>query len=326
MEWRIYEFNPNSFPLFSVLALNMNMNFKKKPRAPPGSGRAILFTNARDEPNMVEWAVHHLLLGFYTIIIFDHLSKRPIREQFIRKTPQTPQWLDARIQVIPISWDNPVKLRLMQLAVEFAKKRNYDWMLYLDADEYLCLPRYRGVPHLLSKCVGVDELAVNWVMFGTNYLETTPAVPAEYHGRFQQEQGAGILSHFTKSRPNLDQHVKSFVRPHAVKHVSSPHFWHIYEPHRMATLHKMPMRSPYYWDKMGERIPVSQAWGYVAHYVHQSRESYLSRKIKLPTDDTGGMRGDISHEIHTLYNEIPNTQVKDLYLQNIENFLVSKGC
>ena len=38
----------------------------------------VLFTNARDEPNIAEWIAHHLLLGFDKIIVFDHLSKVPI--------------------------------------------------------------------------------------------------------------------------------------------------------------------------------------------------------------------------------------------------------
>ena len=42
------------------------------------NGQTILFTNARDEPNISEWVAHHLLLGFDKIIVFDHLSTVPI--------------------------------------------------------------------------------------------------------------------------------------------------------------------------------------------------------------------------------------------------------
>ena len=41
----------------------------------------ILFTNARDEPNIAEWIAHHLLLGFDKIIIFDHMSIEPIENK-----------------------------------------------------------------------------------------------------------------------------------------------------------------------------------------------------------------------------------------------------
>lgn len=288
--------------------------------------RTILFTNARDESNIVEWAVHHLLLGFDTIVIFDHLSNPPLSNQFVTLNKSGKKgWLDARIAVHSIHWQNPVKLRLMRLAVDFAKSRKYDWMLYLDADEYLYLPKYRGVPHLLQQCKSADELAINWVMFGTNFMESAPPIPMEYRGRFAQEQGPGILAHFTRSREYLDKHVKCFVRPRAVKQITSPHFWVIFQPSRMATLHRMPMRPPYFWDSFGgDKIPVAQAWGYLAHYVHQSRETYVSRKIRLPADDTGGMRGDNSQTIHELYNEVENTQVRDRYLTIIEAFLRDK--
>ena len=41
--------------------------------------KVVLFTNARDEPNIAEWIAHHLLLGFDKVFVFDHLSKEPIQ-------------------------------------------------------------------------------------------------------------------------------------------------------------------------------------------------------------------------------------------------------
>ena len=42
----------------------------------------VLFTNARDEPHIKEWAAHHLLLGFDYIFITDHLSVDPLTHVF----------------------------------------------------------------------------------------------------------------------------------------------------------------------------------------------------------------------------------------------------
>ena len=41
-----------------------------------------LFTNARDEKHIREWAAHHLLIGFDRIFIFDHKSKTSLKEVF----------------------------------------------------------------------------------------------------------------------------------------------------------------------------------------------------------------------------------------------------
>ena len=46
----------------------------------------ILFTNARDEPNIAEWVAHHLLLGFNKIVIFlKYDSIQKFRSSSIKK-------------------------------------------------------------------------------------------------------------------------------------------------------------------------------------------------------------------------------------------------
>jgi hypothetical protein len=41
--------------------------------------KVMLFTNARNEIHIKEWAAHHLLIGFDKIIIFDHKSDIPLK-------------------------------------------------------------------------------------------------------------------------------------------------------------------------------------------------------------------------------------------------------
>ena len=41
--------------------------------------KVALFTNARDEDNILEWVVHHIGLGFDHIYIIDHLSEIPLK-------------------------------------------------------------------------------------------------------------------------------------------------------------------------------------------------------------------------------------------------------
>jgi hypothetical protein len=41
-----------------------------------------VFCNARDEKNIKEWAAHHLLIGFNSVIIFDHKSIQPLTDVF----------------------------------------------------------------------------------------------------------------------------------------------------------------------------------------------------------------------------------------------------
>jgi hypothetical protein len=102
----------------------------------------ILFTNARDEQNIAEWIAHHLLLVFDKVVVFDHLSKVPISSLF--KTD-----FNGRLNIISVNGVGNIKINLMKDALEIASKGNYNWMLYLDADEFLNLNGFIGVKEYL---------------------------------------------------------------------------------------------------------------------------------------------------------------------------------
>jgi hypothetical protein len=205
-------------------------------------------------------------------------------------------------------WNNPVKIRLMQTAIKLSRSISADWMLYLDADEFLVLPRYKNVLHFLSRYTEYDSVSINWLMFGTNNLIKDP-------------EGL-IIDNFTRSSRILDHHVKSFVRPMEAINAHNPHFFNIYEPSRRIGMnnHIVKVGSPFH------SFPVNYwyAPAYIAHFVHQSEETYMKRKVLLPTDDTGAMRGDNRAQVHSLYNDIENLQVKGLYSENLNKFLQVK--
>jgi hypothetical protein len=258
--------------------------------------KVVLFTNARDEKNIKEWAAYHLLLGFHNIVIFDHKSKIPIS--------QVLKGFDRRVMVVRCMWDNPVKMKLMNMSIKLSKSIRADWMLYLDADEFLVLPRYKNVVDLLSRYREYDSVSVNWLMFGTNNIIKDPE--------------GFIIDNFTKCSRLLDNHVKSFVRPIEAINAHNPHFFNIYDTSRRIGMNNriVGVGSPFH------SFPVHYLYApaYIAHYVHQSEETYLNRKVFLPTDDTGAMRGDNRAQVHYLYNDIENLQVKNLYSKRLRGF------
>jgi hypothetical protein len=256
-----------------------------------------LFCNARDEINIKEWAAHHLLIGFDIIIIFDHKSKKSLKEIF--------QNFDRRVNIIKIDLEtNNIKLILMNKAKEIAKRFNMDWFIYLDADEFLILNKsFRGVKHLLNAYSYADSIGINWLMFGSNNFVNDPS---------------GLLfENYIRSQKKLDQHVKSFVRPNEIKNCVNPHFYNMKNPSRMLGIDFKIMKNPYYFNNID--IPFYKAPAYIAHYVYQSEESYKRRKINLKGDD-GTIRSDIGIEIHNLYNDTINIQPQK-YVKNIKNFL-----
>jgi hypothetical protein len=260
------------------------------------STRTILFTNARDEKNMKEWVTHHLLLKFDIIYIFDHKSMIPLKNQFRN--------FSKRVIIERVELDNPVKLPLMNRAVKIAKRLGVDWMLYLDADEFLVLNKFVGVKHLLQNYNFANSLGINWLMFGSSYHKKDPV--------------GLIVENYTKSVETIDQHVKTFVRPEYVLSVTNPHFYNVIFPNRMFSMNLKNMSSNgafNIWNISYKDVPA-----FVAHYVNQSEESYINRKIKLPLDSHNTFRS-VDKQMHQHYNDVDNFLVKNKYASRIKHFL-----
>ena len=260
-----------------------------------------LFTNVRDEKHIREWVVHHLLLGFHNIVIFDHKSKIPIKGNLEK--------MSKRITVINASNINDnVKIRLMNVATLISKQNKFDWMIYLDADEFIILNNpYNNISQLLTMYEPrAHSLAINWVMFGSNFLKKDP--------------DGLILENYVRCNETINSHVKSFVKPKEVTRATNPHYYNIKNKNRYFTLQNTILRNQYHFNTRNLHYATVPA--YIAHYVNQSEESYINRK-SLPRDDTGGKRNLISfNELHKEYNNSINNYPNERYSANIKKVLL----
>ncbi len=270
-----------------------------KPKIDRTAKKVGLFCNARDEKNIKEWAAHHLLIGFDIIVIFDHKSLKPLSDVFSN--------FDKRVSIIKTELpDGNIKTKLMNDAINISKKIDLDWFIYLDADEFLILNnKFKGVKHFLDTYSYADSIGVNWLMFGTNHLINEPS--------------GLILENYTKSSKTLDQHVKSFVRPGEVIHSDNPHYYKIKNPYKMLSLTFNIMTNPQCFNKLLTNMPYYRSPAYIGHYVYQSEETYIERKINS-IGDNGIRRANLGKEIHKHYNDVENLQPQK-YIKQIKEFL-----
>jgi hypothetical protein len=256
--------------------------------------RTILFTNARDEKNILEWVVHHWKFSFDTIYIFDHKSIVPI-ESVVKNVPN--------VEVQRCDGDSD-KGDFIRHAVAQSANGGYDWMLYLDADEFLVLNHDDHIIHFLGRYAGFDQIGVNWLLFGSNYREE------------RLKEGETILGAYTRSDYNLDQHIKTFLHLRNGPHTRAfnPHCYDLdFMGHSVGTNHEKLHPETPWWFKHSQHW--TQVNAFIAHYVYQSYEEYLQRKIVLPRDDlVGAFRTpDTRERIHSLYNQDDNPYLRDKY-------------
>lgn len=263
--------------------------------------RTILFTNARDEDNIEEWIIHHRLLGFDTIYVIDHLSVDPLMSKL---GSLGLDYLITERSNVPNH--NGLKGAFVTKAVTYAKLHNYDWMLYLDADEFLVLPRDATVADFLQRFPGVDQIGVNWWMFGSNYHDAHPK---------------GLLMHnFTRCEQKIHGCIKSFVRPQMVLHAGTAHFYTIPPTAVARTMQGLPLDKGSPWNRID--IPLEECIAYVAHYYNQSYAKYIQRKIALPRDDINEFRDEITkQDLHYRANNTINTYLADHYAPQVQNEL-----
>ena len=261
-----------------------------------------LFCNARDEKNMKEWAAHHLLLGFDTIIIFDHKSVIPLSHVF--------ECFDPRVIIIRIDSNMPnIKNFLNNKAIIISKQLNLDWFIYLDADEFFILNKignikFKNIKHFLKAYSHADSIGVNWLMFGSNF--------------FVEDPKSGLLmENYKRSSLLLDQHVKSFVRPNKIDSCDHPHYYNLFPQSKILGIDFNCITEPLCFHPVN--IPFYKAPAYIAHYIYQSEESYYNRKIRILSDG-GDKRESLGKEIHNSYNNVLNYHPQR-YVPRIKNFL-----
>lgn len=265
--------------------------------------KVMLFTNARDESHIKEWASHHLLLGFDIVYIFDHKSISPIKNEFVN--------FKNRVVVERCEMELPVKLPLMQRAADIAKSAGAHWFIYLDADEFIILNSYPNVKRMILEFPFAHSIAINWLYFGTNFhVKEPPGL---------------ILENYTKSDLLLDKHVKTFVKTQFVVKSENPHYYRMQRGCRHISINRKIMNpkelSFNLWN-----VEYSQSPAYVAHYIFQAEEIYINRKIKLPTDDTGNIRTKCE-DIHNYnnFNGCENKEPLNKYASKIKEFIDKIG-
>jgi len=257
----------------------------------PKQKKTVLFVNVRDEPNIKEWIIHHLLLGFDCIYIFDHQSTVPLEEELYN--------FDPRVTTIRVSSTRSnIKNCCINLAILISKSIKPDWILYLDADEFLVLNKWNSVSELLSYFDHADLIGINWLMFGTSgHISTPPGL---------------IIDNYTKCDKLLNPHIKSFVRPSKIVNFKSPHTYRIINVSNCYSVYnKQVPISPF----IESNLEYSSAPAYIAHYYTQSEESYNSRKVNRAMDMGSFRKADPN--LHRIHNEVENLSVREKYSKNI---------
>jgi glycosyltransferase involved in cell wall biosynthesis len=156
-----------------------------------------------------EWIAFHGLAGFDTQIIFDNASDDGtaalIRNAARRYDIRFHDWTDRSRDSQTLAYNAACE----------AYRQEFDWIAFLDSDEFFVTTETVPVNQFLARFEGWSAIAVNWAVYGANgHAEAPPGLVTENFTRRADEN-------FFPAR-----HVKSIVRPALALRCGNPHyFW-----------------------------------------------------------------------------------------------------
>lgn len=266
----------------------------------------ILSTNVRDENNILEWIIYHLLIGFDRILIIDHMSKVPVSSVIEKYS------FKNRVDIITSNKTGPVKLYFLnEIVIPYMKQNCKKYFIHLDGDEYINLnDNYDNIKDLLDS-FPYDILTLNWITFGSNHKEKNDN---KYKCLLPTYTRCGtninfFYKCFVKMTPNLDK----FVNPHHIINKGNTKYTNIKEQQFTTienTMSNYNSMKPHY--ESFKDIPA-----FINHYSIQSKEDYNKRKVKRPRDDIFVAR-EFRKKDYMNNNDIVYDNLNQKYYKTIE--------
>lgn len=274
----------------------------------------LIAMNCKDEPNITEWVIYHALMRFTRIVIFDDLSSTPIEDELLKSDRCIrPLLADLGITLVIYRFSSQ-KGEYLRIALREARSHQMDWMIYIDADEYIVTGRYGTVTNLIysapSTCQGI---ALFWKCFGSSFLDHNPR-PGQ------------CIPMYTQSERGFSPKLKTLARVSAIYRFRSPHHYEfhdgspeIWEPNTDQWIPNTPIQMPP--EMSGESAVATPT--FLAHYTQQSWSCFRRRRCR-PRDDTGTIRSfDFSLQedrsapdaFHALYNDVTEHGVRQCFFR-----------
>lgn len=230
-----------------------------------------------EEDYLEEWVQWHSDLGFHDIYIQDN-SDKPSDFQM------------NRVKVVHF----PGRAAQMPAYNNFLERFGhlYDWVLFIDIDEFLVLRKHRNVEKFLEEYGSRGGgLGLNWIVFGSSGHILQSSEPVRH--RFV----------WRSAKPST--HIKSFVKPAHVERINNPHF--------------AKYKSGYKCQSSSGN-PIDQAWNHsldediavIHHYFTKSAQEFVQKRNRGRSDN-GSIRDLSEFRMQdTLYNDtIDVSAIKD---------------
>lgn len=274
----------------------------------------IVATFKNESDYIIEWVSYHLSIGIDSFYIANNNSTDDTEVLLSN--------LQSKGVIKYINYDTPVGYTGNPQIEVYNKighdfKSEVDWMLFIDADEFIILDEEFETIHEAIAHIDVDSMiglvTICWALYGSSY-------------NISRNHELSI-KRFTLRDVKPDKHYKSLVRSVAFdKFEGNPHFAHIAEPYYAINTNGETLRSI---DKFGVMKNFKlRTWSNmrINHYAIRSLEEFTLRKQARGRATTNAKRLDnffLEHDKNDTCDTLNNNRIKvteDIYAKLLSNF------
>jgi len=231
---------------------------------------------AKNEDNYLEeWINYHKKIGFDDIFVYQN------------------NWRFKKYisDVNFIEYDGEIKQLPAYNSFINSYKNDYDWVCFIDVDEFITLKKHKNIKELISDYNDYDSIALNWALFGDNGAKDVI------------DNNYSVLNRFTKRGKLLDKHIKTICKLKSNPIYTNPHSSNI----KWVATNGVIGHGPFN-EKHNDTI------AYINHYFCKTPTEFLE-KISRGRSDTKDIRDFSDYEKHNI-NEIDDYTALDFYKTN----------
>jgi glycosyltransferase involved in cell wall biosynthesis len=255
---------------------------------------AVCLIVRNEERDIAEWIAYHALLGFDAQIIFDNGSEdgtgRVVKAAAGLHDIRSHYWPNRSAQSQILAY---------QAACE-AYRLEFDWIAFIDSDEFLVPAAEQPVNDFLAAFEGWSGIAVHWAIYGSNGHESLP--PGLVLEDFTRRAGTDFFA---------SRHVKSIIRPGFANACLNPHCFDL-RGHVEGSYCDASGRTMEWWlapERGGilpglSREPPDYSIGRVNHYFTRSKAHWLAKLRR-------GYPSDVAVRTLAEFDEYDRNEVDD---------------
>lgn len=232
-----------------------------------------------------EWVEYHLEMGFTHIFIYDN---NDINEERC-ETPIGNFINSGLVTVVDYRGKKQTSCQIQVSAYQDFYNKNqkdYDWIMFLDVDEFLVLKKHASVQEYLSEKVfeNVKDIRINWLCYGDN--------------NFLHYENKPVRERFTELCENkeVNKYYKNFIKTgiQGLK-IGNVHYTSKIDPVALNNGTIIPYSSSTVLNV------TNHDWAYIAHYVTKSTEEFINIKRRRRGEGFGKTR--LNMDFYWRYNK-----------------------